>query len=237
VHALGAENVIGVMMPYVGMSSRASVEDAVELAKQLGIKRLYFRPINKAVNAIIETVEAGAEIKLDALGKGNIMARVRMTILYAISGKYFGRVLDTCNLTEVMVGFFTKWGDGASDHNPVRYLYKTWIWELARYMKLPQNIIDKAPSAELEPDQTDEHDMGITYRALDLILYLYFEKGMSKLWLTRDYFFSEEAIDVALGKVNASEHKRAPTPVCEIDLNLNDDPDEVKRINDIISEM
>jgi len=216
VNALGAENVIGVMMPYVGMSSKTSVEDAAELANRLGITRLYLRPINKAVDSIVDTTELS--VKLNALRKGNIMARVRMTILYAFAGVYDGRVVDTCNLTEVMVGFFTKYGDGGCDYNPVRYVYKTWIWELAKHLKLPQSIIDKAPSAELEPDQTDEGDMGITYRALDLLLYLHYEKGVRKHKLISEYFFEEKAIDMVIAKVKGSEHKRIAPPVCEISV-------------------
>lgn len=216
VKALGAENVIGVMMPYTGMSSKESVEDAEELARQLGITRLYLRPINKAVDAMIDTIAIG--IKMDALGKGNAMARARTIILYAFAKAYNGRVADTCNLTEVMVGFFTKHGDGASDYNAVRYIYKTWIWELAKYMRLPQNIIDKDPSAELEPDQTDEGDMGITYRALDLLLWLLYDKKVFVRKIINEYGFEKEVIDLVIKKVNASGHKREPTPVCKISL-------------------
>lgn len=218
VNALGAENVIGVMMPYYGMSSRESVNDAEMLAEQLGITKLKLRPINKAVDALIDIIEAGSGGKVTSLRKGNNMARVRMTILYDIAAEYGGRVVDTCNLTEVMVGFFTKYGDGGCDYNPVRYVYKTWIWELAKYLKLPQSIIDKAPSAELEPNQTDEGDMGITYRALDLLLYLHYEKGVRKHKLMSEYFFEEKAIDMVIAKVKGAEHKRIAPPICEISV-------------------
>lgn len=216
--ALGPENVIGVKMPYIGMSSKESIDDANDLAKLLGITKLYEMPINDAVDAFVQITEAATGVRINALGKGNIMARARMIILYDISGKNNGRVVDTCNLTEIMVGFFTKYGDGASDYNPVGNLYKTWIWELAKFLKVPENIINKIPSAELEPDQTDEGDMGITYRALDLLLYLRYEKNVGKPRLMREFFFSEDIIDMVVRKVGANEHKRMPPPVCEIKI-------------------
>ncbi len=218
VKALGAENVIGVMMPYIGMSSKESVEDAEELARQLGIAKPKEIPINDTVDSFVRTNELTPGIGIGSYRKGNAMARIRMTTLYDKAMEYGGRVLDTCNLTEVMVGFFTKHGDGASDYNAVRYIYKTWIWELAKYMRLPQNIIDKDPSAELEPDQTDEGDMGITYRALDLLLWLLYDKKVFMKQIINEYGFEKEAIDLVIKKVNASGHKREPAPVCKISL-------------------
>lgn len=214
VRALGVENVIGVMMPYAGMSSKESVADARKLAKKLGITRLIKIPINKAVDSFVKMNESKPGIGIGSYRKGNVMARARMIILYDKAMEFDGRVVDTCNLTEVLVGFFTKYGDGAADHNAIRHVYKTWIWELAKYMKLPERIIEKAPSAELEPNQTDEGDMRITYRALDLFFYLFYEKHVVRGRLEKDYFFSKEIIDVIIGKVKASAHKRNPMPEC-----------------------
>lgn len=214
VQALGAENVIGVMMPYNGMSSRGSISDAEMLAEKLGITKLKLRPINKAVDALVDIAEAATGKKVTSLRKGNMMARARMVILYDEAAQCGGRVIDTCNLTEIKVGFFTKYGDGASDYNPVGYLYKTWIWQLAKYAGLPQNIINKAPSAELEPEQTDEGDMGITYRALDVILWLLYEEKISHEAIVSYFKFQKEAVDLVIKKYEESKHKRNPAPVC-----------------------
>jgi NAD+ synthase len=218
VKALGRDKVFGYMLPYIGMSSKESIEDATELARQLGMAKPKKIPINDAVDSFVRMNEPKPGAGIGSYRKGNAMARIRMTVLYDKAMEYGGRVLDTCNLTEVMVGFFTKHGDGASDYNAVRYIYKTWIWELARYMKLPEKIINKAPSAELEFGQTDEGDMGITYRALDLLLWLLYDKNVYAGRILDDYGFSNEIMKFVIDKVNASQHKRDPVPVCRIYL-------------------
>lgn len=218
VRALGPDNVILVKMPYVGMSSKGSIEDSDLLAAQLGVNDIRESPINEIADAIIRAAEASGK-KMSALGKGNAMARARMSVLYAIAGENDGRVLDTCNLTEVLVGFFTKHGDGASDLNPVGELYKTWVWILARKLGVPECILNKKPSAELEKGQTDENDMGITYRALDLVLYLLYKKNISVKAMIEEYYLTLEMINFVIKKVNASDHKRKLAPVCKLRIN------------------
>ena len=214
---LGAENVIAVKMPYIEISSKESISYANSLVEKLGIKDVREISINEATNAIISGVGKSGD-DLTSFVKGNTMARMRMAILYAIAGANGGRVLDTCNMTEIRMGYYTKYGDGASDNNPVGDLYKTWVWDLAKFLEIPQEIIDMAPSPELEKGQTDEGDMKITYRALDLLLYLMYEKNISKLTLVESYYFSEEVINMVVRKINESEHKRHLAPVCEINL-------------------
>lgn len=218
VRALGRDNVILVKMPYKGMSSKESIEDADLLAKQLGVKDIRERPINEIADAIMRAAEVPGK-NMSALGKGNTMARARMSVLYAIAGENDGRVLDTCNLTEILVGFFTKHGDGASDLNAVGELYKTWVWILARKLGVPECILNKKPSAELEKGQTDENDMGITYPALDLILYLLYRKNVGVKVMIGKYHFTLEMINFVIEKVNASEHKRKLAPICKLRIN------------------
>ena len=215
--ALGAENVISVKMPYSGISSKESIFYANSLVEKFGIQDVREISINEAADAIIGGVGRSGD-DLTSFVKGNTMARMRMSILYAIAGASGGRVIDTCNVTEIRMGYYTKHGDGASDHNPVGNLYKTWVWDLAKFLEVPQKIIDRAPSPELEEGQTDEDDMKITYRALDLLLYLMYDKGISKQDLIKDYYFPEEVIDMVIGKIRGSEHKRHLAPVCKIDL-------------------
>ena len=215
----GPENVFVVKMPYGKISSSESIAYANLLIEQLNIpdENVFEIGIEKAVDETIESLKK-AGVKLDAVDRGNVMARERMKILYAIARVFGGRVLDTCNITEVLIGYFTIGGDGQSDLNPMGGLYKTWVWELSRIFGLPQKIIDIAPSAGLEAGQTDEKDLGISYPALDLLLYLKYAKKVTDLFLENKYFFSKEVIEMVAKRVRASRYKSAPTPVLRLYL-------------------
>lgn len=218
--AIGAENIIGVKMPYAGMSSRSSIEDADLAARLLGIKDIREIPINGIADEIIRAVEMSGD-KMSPLDRGNAMARARMTVLYGISGVNRGRVVDTCNYTEIMVGYFTKYGDGASDYNPIGEVDKTGVWEIAKFLGVPRKIVHKTASAELEKGQTDETSMGMMYRFLDLALEAMYRKKITRDQLINDYFFTEEAIRKVREMVDSSAHKRNPVPVCSLEkLNL-----------------
>lgn len=215
----GPENVFVAKMPNNETSSEESIAYANLLIEQLGIpdENVFEIPIGEAVEATIKGLEK-AGVKLDAVDRGNVMARERMKDLYAIARVFGGRVLDTCNKTEVLMGYFTVGGDGQSDLNPMGGLFKTWVWELARIFGLPQEIIDRAPSAELEIGQTDEEDMGISYPALDLLLYLRYVKNVSEDSLVDNYFYPKEIVNMAVEQVRANRFKSMPTPVLEVDL-------------------
>ena len=215
----GPENVFVVKMPNNETSSAESIALADILLKQLGIpdENVFEISVGEAVNATIEGLKK-AGVKLDAVDRGNVMARERMKILYAIARVFGGRVLDTCNVTEIFMGYFTVGGDGQSDLNLMGGLFKTWVWELAGIFGLPQEIIDRAPSAELKVGQTDEEDLGISYPALDLLLYLRYVKNVSEDSLVDEYFYPREIVDMALKRVKANRFKSMPTPVLKIDL-------------------
>lgn len=154
----GRENVLGVLMPY----GEQSTKDSYKLIKQLGIgyEEVDIKPI----------VDTFSVLGLDKVSLGNVMARVRMTILYSFSNVLNGTVVGTSNKTEYMIGYFTKWGDGAADIEPIIHLLKTEVYELAEELNIPQSIIDKAPSAGLWEGQTDEEEMGLTYNQIDKVL-------------------------------------------------------------------
>ena len=219
VEYFGPENVFVAKMPNNEISSVESIVYANLLVEQLGVldENVFEIPIGEAVEATIKGLEK-AGVKLDAVDRGNVMARERMKNLYAIARVYGGRVLDTCNITEILMGYFTIGGDGQSDLNPMGGLFKTWVWELARYFRLPQEIIDRAPSAELVVGQTDEDDMGISYPALDLLLYLRYSKNVPESDLVDDYFYPKEIVEMVVKRVRANRYKSAPTPVLEFDL-------------------
>ncbi|MDP3726818.1 MAG: NAD(+) synthase [bacterium] len=118
----------------------------------------------------------GVEPLKDNIRLGNIMARVRMIILYDLAKKHQALVCGTENRSEYHLGYFTRFGDEASDFEPIRHLYKTQVYQLASYLGVPKTVIDKKPTAGLWTEQTDEGEFGFSYEEADPVLYLYFDK-------------------------------------------------------------
>lgn len=162
--ALGKENSIGVLMPYK-TSSRTSVEDARVVIERLGI-RTEFVDISAMVDAYCDLWKVTDQVR-----RGNVMARMRMIVLYDISAREQALVVGTSNKTEIMVGYGTLYGDTASAINPIGDLYKSQVWQLARHLGIPPHIIDKTPTADLWEGQSDEEELGLTYAQLDSLLY------------------------------------------------------------------
>ncbi len=221
VKALGVENVKMVMLPYEGIKSsyRDSIMYATLLADYLRIPEynMITIPIFHAVEASKNGIIKSGLSEPNQKQLGNMMARERMKMLYHIADEYRGLVLDTCNNTEIKMGYLTKHGDGASDYNPVGDIYKVWIWEITRKLKLvPNEIIERDPSADLVEEQTDVDDLGITYQALDLLLWLYFNASISIPSLINDYHYPEEIVDTIMSRIDHNKHKSDPTPMCYI---------------------
>lgn len=161
--ALGPKNVYAIRMPYKS-SSAASLEDARLVVDALGLHERTI-DITAAVDGYLQF-----EPDADPRRRGNVMARTRMLILFDQSAKLGALPIGTGNKTERLLGYFTWHADDTPPLNPIGDLYKTQVWELARYLGVPAALVDKAPSADLEADQTDEGDLGITYARADAIL-------------------------------------------------------------------
>ena len=161
--ALGPKNVYAIRMPYA-TSSPSSLTDAQLVVDALGIECRTIE-ITAAVDGYLQY-----EPQADARRRGNVMARTRMVVLFDQSAKYGALPIGTGNKTERLLGYFTWHADDTPPVNPIGDLFKTQIWELARYLGVPRALIDKAPSADLEAGQTDEADLGITYARADAIL-------------------------------------------------------------------
>ena len=161
--ALGPENVYAFRMPYKA-SSQASLDDAQIVVDALGIN-VRTIDISPAVDGYLQF-----EPDADARRRGNVMARTRMLVLFDQSAAVNGLPIGTGNKTERLLGYFTWHADDTPPVNPIGDLFKTQVWELARYLGIPAALIDKAPSADLEANQTDEGDLGITYAKADAIL-------------------------------------------------------------------
>jgi NAD+ synthase len=170
--ALGPENVLAVRMPYK-TSSPESLEHAKQVIEQTGVQSLTV-PISGMVDALIEQFP-----DMGAIRRGNVMARARMIVLYDQSAAFNGLVVGTGNKTEALLGYTTLYGDSACAYNPIGDLYKAQVRQLARAVGVPEEIIEKPPSADLWPGQTDEDELGFTYEAADHLLYLLVEREWS----------------------------------------------------------
>lgn len=161
--ALGAENTIAVRMPY-RTSSPQSLEHAKLVTDALGVTE---RTVD--ISASVDGYFAN-EPDADASRRGNVMARMRMIVLFDLSAKYRALPVGTGNKTERLFGYFTWHADDSPPINPLGDLFKTQVWELARFLGVPDVIINKPASADLIHGQTDEGDFGISYAKADAIL-------------------------------------------------------------------
>jgi len=172
VQGLGAERVHTFLLPY-RTSNPDSSQDAALVAKQFGLN-LKTIDITPMIDAYFAT-----ESDADSVRRGNKMARERMTILFDQAKKLGALVLGTSNKTEILLGYSTIFGDNASSLNPLGDLYKQQVWQLSRHLGVPDEVVDKKPSADLWPGQTDEGDFGFDYATADEVLYLIFDQGLT----------------------------------------------------------
>ncbi|MFO7810955.1 MAG: NAD+ synthase [Candidatus Delongbacteria bacterium] len=199
VRALGADRVTAIKMPYI-TSSKSSIADADLIIETLKIKSEEI-DITRAVDTIDAMLNYPDQTRL-----GNVMARVRMTVLFDKSAEFEALVLGTSNKTELLLGYGTLHGDLASIVNPLGGLYKHQVWDLAKYLNIPERIIDKKPSADLIEGQTDEEDFGFSYKTADDVLDSIFDEGNSKLD-TSNLGYSIDQIDEVLNRVKFNEYK------------------------------
>jgi len=205
--ALGPERVKAVLMPYTLEWRPQDVEDAELIAKHLGLEWETFEIKNFA--------DPFEVLGLNEVERGNVIARCRMITLYALANKYGGAVLGTGNKSELMIGYFTKYGDGGTDLLPIGDLYKTEVFQLAKFLKVPEKIIKRKPTAGLWKGQTDEDEIGMSYEVLDEILYNHIELKKSKDDLVK-MGFSVEHVEKVLHLIKISEHKRRTPPIPKI---------------------
>jgi len=208
VQALGPDAVLGVAMPF-RTSAPGSLEDARRVAATLGIE-LEVVDISPVVDGFVRAAGEPDRVRL-----GNVMARVRMIVLYDRSAAREALVLGTSNKTELLLGYGTLHGDLASALNPIGDLYKTQVRRLARFLGLPREVLDKPPSADLWPDQTDEDDLGFRYEDVDRLLSLLIDARVSPEVAVRRGF---DAATVARVRtlVARSQFKRMPPVVAKV---------------------
>lgn len=196
VKAIGRERVLANLMPEKNVTPEEDLRDALQIAKTLGIEHnvidispfvdLFLKMLGEDKNAVI-----------------NLKPRIRMAINYFFANKLRRLVVGTGNKSEIMIGYFTKYGDGGVDLQPIGDLYKTEVLELAKFLGVPENVIRKKPTAGLYVGQTDEAEIGMSYAELDEILKA-IESGVVR---------EDEKFKRVLSLVIASEHKRTLPPI------------------------
>jgi len=204
VNAIGADNVLCVFMP-----SRATPAEDYRITKDLCMKwGMEYRilDVQPAVDSLSAILTATTDTPLD---RGNIVARCRMIVLYNLAKKYGRLVMGASNESEIMIGYFTKFGDGACDISPLSGLYKTQVRQIAKLIGIPDEIIVRRPSAGLWEGQTDEEDIGISYDDLDPVLYN-IKEGHTDDEISKFTGTSADTVATIRQKVANSEHKRMP---------------------------
>lgn len=206
--ALGPENVLAVRMPYKS-SSLDSLEHAQLVIDKTGVQSLTV-PITEMVDPLFERFPDANDMR-----RGNVMARARMIILYDQSEAFRGLVVGTGNKTEILLGYSTLYGDSACALNPIGDLYKTQVRQLSRGLGIPDEIIDKPPSADLWAGQTDEDELGFTYQEVDKLLYLLVDERYSPEKCV-EAGFSEDFVQQVIERVRCNHFKRVLPPIAKL---------------------
>jgi NAD+ synthase len=195
--AIGGEKVLGLSLP-AAVSNPADINDAAALCKQMGMMHRVV-----SIEPMLKGFMTMPEFKESRYLLGNLMARIRMAVLYYHANRDQKIVCGTSNRSEYLLGYCTKFGDNAADLQPLLHLYKTEVFEYAREMGIPESIIKKAPSAGLWEGQSDEEEIGLSYTEIDKSLQALEQHG----WMAKTP--TDEKV---LEFVKKSEHKRLRAP-------------------------
>ena len=202
--ALGPERVLGLLMPDE-VTPPEDLRNARLVARELGIPHRLL-PLSPLCRRIFPLLRG------DRKAKGNVKARLRMVLLYYAANSRNLLVVGTGDRSELLMGYFTKYGDGGADLLPLGGLFKTQVRELARYLGVPEPIILKPSSPALWPGQTAEKELGISYELLDSILHLKLDLGKDPRSIGKELGVPEKLVRGVLERMERTEHKRRPPP-------------------------
>jgi NAD+ synthase len=205
VRALGKDSVLGLLLPDSRITPSVDVEDAKAVADSLGIETIYID---------ISTIHSAymGYLKPDRLAEGNLRARIRMCILYYYANLLNRLVLGTGDRSEALIGYFTKYGDGGVDIQPLAGLYKTQVRALAAYLGVPERIVAKRSSPRLWAGQMAEDELGLSYEDIDSILYSVFDLKMGVEEASRSLGLPLNKVLYILNRHQATKHKRQQPP-------------------------
>ena len=208
VNALGTSKVLGLVMPS-DTTPNDDTTHAIDLAKELRIK---YRVID--IHPIIRKFEE--ILPKDKGARGNLMARIRMSLLYYYAGVNGYLVAGTSDKSEIQIGYFSKFGDGAADIMPIAGLYKTQVRSLAEYLDIPVVIVQKKSSPRLWDNHLAEEEIGMDYEIIDQILYLLVDKKMQLKDVTRKLGIDTKHVNKVKMMIEKSLHKRSPAAIVSL---------------------
>ncbi|MEM0027662.1 MAG: NAD+ synthase [Ignisphaera sp.] len=218
VRSVGRENVLAIIMPDKNTTPKEDVDDAIELVNRFG-GRYNIVEISDIVESYIRSIPIASNS--DTLAVGNLRARIRMCVLYYYANKLDYLVLGTSDRSEYLIGYFTKYGDGATDIAPLTVLLKTQVRKFGGFLGVPRKIIEKPSSPRLWPGHLAEEELSLRYEDIDLVLFAFFDLGMPVNVIPEATGVSEDVVKRVLHMYSTSTHKRAgilmpdPKPVVE----------------------
>ena len=199
VRAVGAEQVLAALLPCHSQPKDARLGRLVAETFDIPV-------VTVSLDSTFEALMDALPPSDDRLPSANVKPRLRMMALYYLAQSHNYLVLGSGNKTELLVGYFTKYGDGGVDLLPLGALYKTEVWELARELGVPQEVVERPPSAGLWPGQTDEGEMGISYKELDSVLAAIEAEETDNI--------DPATLSKVREMIANSAHKRAMPPIC-----------------------
>lgn len=201
--ALGGENVLGLSLPDKA-TPKVDILLAERVAKQFNLEFsiVDITPITSRVFEVLSIYNPS-----DLVSAGNVAARTRMMVLYYYANRQGRLVVGTGDRSELLIGYFTKYGDAGADFLPLSSLYKTQVRQLARHVDIPAEIVERKSTPGLWEGQTAESELGLSYEVVDLVLYKA-ERGFSTLEISQSARISPKMVKTILSRVQATEHKR-----------------------------
>ncbi len=213
VKSLGSERVRALIMPDSRVTPPRDVEDARNVARKLGVKT-YEVDIGRILDSYRDSMAFFDPSHLVA--QGNLRARIRMCVLYYLANLEGLLVLGTGDKSELLIGYFTKYGDGGVDILPLGDLYKTQVRQLALHLGVPREIALKPSTPALWAGQTAEGELGMRYEEIDLVLYALFDRRLRPEEVPEATSVPKEKVETILRWVEESEHKRKMPPICKM---------------------
>lgn len=201
VKALGRENVFSLQLPH----KNQSIEHGSLIINQAGLAKENQLLID--ISEAVDKLAANLEANEDQLRQGNIIARVRMICLFDQAKKHQALVVGTENKSENVLGYYTRFGDAASDLEPIGHLYKTQVYQLAQYLGVAKEILTVAPSAGLWPEQTDAKELGFDYTEADPVLQLLIDEQMTPEQIIQQGF-DKQLVNKIIQRLKAVKFKK-----------------------------
>ncbi|MEM1644483.1 MAG: NAD+ synthase [Ignisphaera sp.] len=207
VKSVGINKVLALIMPDKEVTPGEDVEDAIDLAEKLSVK-YHVIDISETIEKFKNLIPIYEDDEKDMLPLGNLRARIRMCILYYYANKLGYLVLGSTDRSEYLIGYFTKYGDGAADVAPLAILYKTQVREFAKHLGVPQNIVLKPSAPRLWRNHLAEKELGVKYEDVDLVLSAYIDLGIPYEYIPEVTGVNIDKVNKILNMYRSSTHKR-----------------------------